>query len=53
MLVEIKCGCCVLDTIEVPDNAIDVDIWEAVIEEVENNWIDWEKVDEDGCEIEE
>lgn len=52
MLINIQCGCSDLGTIEVPDDATDVDIRDEVMEEVENYWISWDKVDEDGYPIE-
>lgn len=52
MLINIQCGCSDLCTIEVSDDATETDIWEAIMEELENSWIDWNKVDEDGYPIE-
>lgn len=48
MLIEVKCGMSTLDIIEVPDDSTEADIWNAIMEELENSWIEWGEVDEDG-----
>lgn len=48
MLINVQCGCSDLTTLELPDDSTDIDIWDAIIEELENSWITWGEVDEDG-----
>lgn len=51
MLIEIQWGGSVLSTFEMPDDATESEIYDAVVEEVMNN-VDYHKVDEDGYPIE-